>query len=38
MEFRTTMRCPQKEKKKVWVVKNCKGLSEIQTKALLGIR
>lgn len=32
MGFRTTMKCPQKGKKKVWVVKNCKGLSEILIK------
>lgn len=32
MGFRTTMKCPQKGKKKVWVEKNCKGLSEILIK------
>lgn len=29
MGFRTTMKCPQKEKKKVGVVKNSGGLSKI---------
>jgi len=29
MGFRTTMKCPQKVKKKVWIVQDCKGLSEI---------
>lgn len=32
MGFRTTMKCPQKVKKKVWIVQDCKGLSEIFTK------
>lgn len=32
MGFKTTMKCPQKGKKKVWIVKNCKGLSEILLK------
>lgn len=32
MGFRTTMKCPQKGKKKVWVVKNCGGLSKILIK------
>lgn len=32
MGFRTTMKCPQKEKKKVWIIKSCKGLSEILKK------
>lgn len=32
MGFRTTMKCPQKGKKKVWVVKNCVGFSEILSK------
>ena len=32
MGFRTTMKCPQKGKKKVWVVKNSKDLSEILIK------
>lgn len=32
MGFRTTMKCPLKGKKKVCVVKNSKGLSEILTK------
>lgn len=29
MGFRTTMKCPQKAKKKVWLVQDCKALSEI---------
>jgi len=32
MGFRTTIKCPQKGKKKVWAVKNSKGLSEILVK------